>query len=160
MEVTLLPAHELAEELEPLYREYGTMLVAGDPVFAASLAQQNFDEELDHLHDKYGLPQGRLYLLKVDGQAAGCIGLRRLDDDYCEMKRMYLRPEYRGRGLGEMMARQLIADAREIGYRYLRLDTLPFLTHAEALYRRLGFYDIPSYYDCVVPGTIFMEKAL
>lgn len=160
MEVTLLPAYELANELEPLYEEYGAMLVAGDPVFAASLAQQHFDEELDHLHDKYDPPQGRLYLLKVDGKAAGCIGLRRIDDTYCEMKRMFLRPEYRGLGYGNMMARQLLADAKSAGYRYMRLDTLPFLESAQALYRKLGFYEIPSYYDCVVPGTIFMEKLL
>ena len=160
MELTLWPAYDRAEELRPLYEAYAAMLVAGDPVFAASLAQQHYDEELAHLGEKYAPPGGRIYLLTADGEAAGCVGLRRIDSDTGELKRLYVRPAFRGRALGRLLTERIIADARAAGYRRLRLDTLPFLTHAIALYRALGFYDIDCYYDCLVPGTIFMELSL
>lgn len=160
MDVKLRPAQDLPEELRPLYEEYAAMLVAGDPIFAESLRQQNYDVELNHLHDKYGLPTGRLYLLEADGKAAGCVGLRRIDDTYCELKRLYVRPGFRGHDFGRLLVQRVLDDAKAIGYRYIRLDTLPFLTHAKALYQDLGFYEVGAYYDCVVPGTIFMERAL
>ena len=82
------------------------------------------------------------------------------DETHAELKRLYVRPEFRGRNLGEQLVRRIMDDARGEGYAFLRLDTLPGLKSALKLYRRLGFYEVAPYYDCLVPGTIFMEIAL
>ena len=82
------------------------------------------------------------------------------DEEHAELKRLYVRPEFRGHNLGEQLVRRIMADAAEAGYHWLRLDTLPGLKTALALYRRMGFYEIPPYYDCLVPKTIFLEIAL
>ena len=156
----LLPAYDRIEELRPLYKEYAEMLLACYPAFAPSLTQQNYDEELSHLQDKYGLPRGRIYVLHVDGRVAGCVALKPFDDTRCELKRLYIRPAFRGARLGEWLVQRIIADAREIGYRALRLDTLPPLKTAIALYRELGFVEIAPYYDCLVPNTVFLELPL
>ena len=158
--VRLIPAFEKREELIPLYKEYADMLVKTDPVFTKSLEQQNYDEEIEHLEEKYGLPKGRIYLLYLDGSLAGCVGMKPSDETHAELKRLFVRPEFRGNNLGERMVRRIMDDAREEGYAFLRLDTLPGLKSALKLYRRLGFYEVEPYYNCLVPGTIFMEIAL
>ena len=158
--VSLIPAFDRRSELIPLYEEYGAMLLETDPVFARSLAQQNYDEEILHLEEKYAPPKGQIYLVFVDGELAGCVGMKPSDDSHAELKRLYVRPAFRGRNLGEMLTRRIMDDARKAGYRYLRLDTLPGLKSALKLYRRLGFREIDPYYDCLVPGTIFMEIEL
>lgn len=158
--ISLIPAFDRRNELIPLYEEYGAMLLETDPVFARSLAQQNYDEEILHLEEKYGPPKGQIYLVFVDGELAGCVGMKPSDDSHAELKRLYVRPAFRGRNLGETLTRRIMDDARKAGYRYLRLDTLPGLKSALKLYRRLGFREIDPYYDCLVPGTIFMEIEL
>ena len=158
--VSLIPAFDRRNELIPLYEEYGAMLLETDPVFARSLAQQNYDEEILHPEEKYGPPKGQIYLVFVDGELAGCVGMKPSDDSHAELKRLYVRPAFRGRNLGETLTRRIMDDARKAGYRYLRLDTLPGLKSALKLYRRLGFREIDPYYDCLVPGTIFMEIEL
>lgn len=158
--VSLIPAFGRRSELIPLYEEYGAMLLETDPVFARSLAQQNYDEEILHLEEKYAPPKGQIYLVFVDGELAGCVGMKPSDDSHAELKRLYVRPAFRGRNLGETLTRRIMDDARKAGYRYLRLDTLPGLKSALKLYRRLGFREIDPYYDCLVPGTIFMEIEL
>lgn len=158
--VSLIPAFDRRSELIPLYEEYGAMLLETDPVFARSLAQQNYDEEILHLEEKYAPPKGQIYLVFVDGELAGCVGMKPSDDSHAELKRLYVRPAFRGRNLGEMLTRRIMDDARKAGYRYLRLDTLPGLKSALKLYRRLGFREIDPYYYCLVPGTIFMEIEL
>lgn len=158
--VSLIPAFDRRSELIPLYEEYGAMLLETDPVFARSLAQQNYDEEILHLEEKYAPPKGQIYLVFVDGELAGCVGMKPSDDSHAELKRLYVRPAFRGRNLGETLTRRIMDDARKAGYRYLRLDTLPGLKSALKLYRRLGFREIDPYYDCLVPGTIFMEIEL
>ena len=158
--ISLIPAFDRRNELIPLYEEYAAMLLETDPVFARSLAQQNYDEEILHLEEKYAPPKGQIYLVFVDGELAGCVGMKPSDDSHAELKRLYVRPAFRGRNLGETLTRRIMDDARKAGYRYLRLDTLPGLKSALKLYRRLGFREIAPYYDCLVPGTIFMEIEL
>lgn len=147
-------------EIGELFREYTDMLVTGDPVFASYLALQRFDEELRHLEDKYGAPEGCLYLLRADGEAAGCGGMKKLDEGRCELKRMYIRPAFRGRGLGRAMAERIIADARAAGYREMLLDTLSFLQTARNLYRSLGFREIGRYNDSPMEGAVYLHLDL
>ncbi len=158
--ISLIPAFDRRNELIPLYEEYAAMLLETDPVFARSLAQQNYDEEILHLEEKYAPPKGQIYLVFVDGELAGCVGMKPSDDSHAELKRLYVRSAFRGRNLGETLTRRIMDDARKAGYRYLRLDTLPGLKSALKLYRRLGFRETDPYYDCLVPGTIFMEIEL
>lgn len=153
----LLYGYEYKEEIRALFTEYTNMLVENDSTFRQYLDIQNYDDEIEHLEHKYGLPDGRLYLLTVDGKAAGCGAIRKLDDDKCEMKRMYVRPEYRGNKYGELIMNKLIDDARETGYKHMLLDTLPFLKSAIAMYYKRGFYDIPCYNDSPMDTTIFMQ---
>lgn len=102
-----------------------------------------------------------MYLLEVDGAVAGCIALRGLTEGICELKRVYLRSAYRGQGLGDAMMEKMIADAREIGYRCMRLDTFPSLEAACHIYQKLGFYVIPPYYDTnPLENAIYLEKML
>ena len=156
-DVRLVSALEDRRALIPLYEEYARMLVETDPVFQRSLDQQNYDEEIAHLEEKYGLPRGRIYLVYVGNELAGCVGMKPFDDQHAELKRLYVRLAFRGRNLGERLVRQIMEDARAEGYRWLRLDTLPGLRTARKLYQRMGFREIDAYYDCLVPGTIFME---
>lgn len=157
---SFVSAFEHREELIPLYEEYSEVLLRANPGFGASLAQQNYGEEIAHLEDKYQPPCGCMYLIYYDGALAGCVGMKPLDEESAELKRLYLRPSFRGHNLGEQMLVRIMEDARTAGYKRLRLDTLPALRTALALYRRIGFYEIDPYYDCLIPGTIFMEIEL
>jgi len=124
------------------------------------LCFQGFDDELAALPGSYAPPRGRLYLAFDGDDAVGCIALRPLGDDVCEMKRLYLRPVTRGKGVGRTLALHVMDEARAIGYRTMRLDTLPMMREAHALYESLGFRKIPPYYDNPVPGAFFMERTL
>jgi len=124
------------------------------------LSFQGFDEELRGLPGEYAPPRGRL-LLAMDGdEAAGCVALRPLDADACEMKRLYVRRAWRGTGLGRLLATTVIGDARAIGYGRMRLDTLPVMGAAIGLYRGLGFRPIEPYRHNPVPGAMFLEMQL
>jgi putative acetyltransferase len=126
-----------------------------------SLCFQGFDKELAGLPGDYAPPKGRLFLAVEDDRLAGCIALRPLAGTACEMKRLYVRPEFRGRGLGKQLATIVIDTGRELGYEYMRLDTLPNkMDQALALYRRLGFKEIEPYYVNPVAGATFMELSL
>ena len=159
-DVTLIPAFDHPEEVGQLFQEYTDMLIAGDPGFRQYLDIQHYEDELQHLEHKYGPPEGRLYLAYCDGRLAGCIGLRKLDGERCEMKRLYTRPAFRGKGIGRLLVQRILHDARQIGYRYMLLDTLPFLETAIQMYRRLGFYEIPSYNDSPMDTSIYMKLDL
>jgi ribosomal protein S18 acetylase RimI-like enzyme len=125
-----------------------------------SLCFQGFDEELATLPGSYAPPQGRLEIARVDGNVAGCVGLRPLDGDRCEMKRLYVRPAFRGHGLGRRLAEFAIAEARTIGYQHMVLDTLESMTAARALYASFGFREIPAYYNNPLDGVIYAELLL
>jgi putative acetyltransferase len=126
-----------------------------------SLCFQNFDKELAELPSDYAPPDGRLLLAEYDGQLAGCIALHKLRDSICEMKRLYLRLQFRGKGLGRALADHIISEARQIGYKRMRLDTVePVMKDAVAMYRRIGFREIAPYCANPMPGAIYMELSL
>jgi putative acetyltransferase len=126
-----------------------------------SLCFQNFDQELATLPGDYAPPSGRLLLAECEGQLAGCVALHKLDADICEMKRLYLRPRFRGKGLGRLLADRIITEARQIGYQRMRLDTVePVMKDAVAMYRRIGFQDIAPYCTNPVAGALYMELQL
>ena len=126
-----------------------------------SLCFQNFDKELAALPGDYAPPEGRLLLAEYEGQLAGCVALHKLDPGICEMKRLYLRPQFRGKGLGRALADRIIAEARQIRYESMRLDTVePVMKDAVGMYRKLGFKDIAPYRTNPNPGTLYMELAL
>jgi putative acetyltransferase len=126
-----------------------------------SLCFQNFDKELEGLPGHYAPPTGRLLLAAYDGQLTGCVAMRALEPGTCEMKRLYLRPQFRGKGLGRTLADRIIAEARQIGYRRMRLDTVePVMKDAVAMYRKLGFSEIAPYRSNPIAGAMYMELEL
>ena len=148
---------ETPEEIEAarrLFREYEAWL-------GMDLCFQGFEEELRSLPGKYAKPDGRLFIATFDGGPAGCIAMRKLEDGICEMKRLYLRPEFRGVGLGNQLIEKLIDEAREVGYQKMRLDTHPpKMGKAVSLYESHGFRPISPYYHNPHEGVLFMEVGL
>lgn len=119
---------------------------------------QNFDQELAGLPGDYAAPHGRLLLAEFNGQLAGCGALHPLDSDICEMKRLYIRPQFRGKRVGKVLAECLITEAKGIGYKRMRLDTVaPVMANAVSLYRQLGFREIPAYRTNPIEGALYME---
>ena len=126
-----------------------------------SLCFQSFDQELAGLPGDYAPPDGRLLLATFDSQAAGCVALHKIQDDTCEMKRLYVRPQFRGKGLGKALAERIIHEARSIGYKKLRLDTVePVMRTAVAMYRQLGFREIGPYRSNPIEGALYFELEL
>jgi len=126
-----------------------------------SLCFQNFDQELASLPGDYAPPEGRLLLAEYEAQLAGCVALHELESGICEMKRLYLRPLFRGKGLGRALAERIIAEARQIGYRRMRLDTVePVMRDAVAMYLKLGFKEVAPYRLNPIAGAMYMELEL
>jgi ribosomal protein S18 acetylase RimI-like enzyme len=127
---------------------------------ALDLAFQEINAELDGLPGDYAPPRGVLLVAAGGDRYAGMIALRPFDTRICEMKRLFIRPEARGLGLARRLIDALLAEARRLGYAEIRLDTLPMMGAAQALYEAMGFVDMPAYYDTPIAGTRFMRKAL
>ena len=136
-----------------LFEEYAAWL-------DIDLSFQNFRDELAGLPGDYAPPDGRLLLAQSGSEAAGCVALRRFDECACEMKRMWVRPRFRGFALGRRLAERVIAEAGEVGYARMLLDSLPSLRSALSLYRSLGFREISPYRYNPEPGAVFMELDL
>lgn len=141
------------ENVRQLFREYVASL-------NVDLDFQNFDEELNTLPGCYAPPEGALLLAMDEKRAAGCVALRKLETGICEMKRLYVRPQYRGANLGKVLVEAIIAEAKKRNYSALRLDTLPSMARARVLYASLGFTEIPPYRFNPIEGTAFMELTL
>jgi ribosomal protein S18 acetylase RimI-like enzyme len=154
--MNFLQASSLVEidQARELFREYEVWL-------NLDLCFQNFEKELAELPGAYAPPTGRLLLAFADNKLAGCVALRKMTDEVCEMKRLFLRPEFHRKGLGRKLAQRIIDEARAIGYQRMRLDTLSEqMGSAIGLYRALGFKEIAPYYENPVPGALFMELTL
>lgn len=141
------------ETARMLFREYEKGL-------GIDLSFQDFEKELAELPGDYAPPGGRLLLARIEDRAAGCVALRPLKGDACEMKRLFARPGFRGRGLGRALVDRVIEEARSIGYRRMRLDTLPAMKKAIALYRTLGFRETAPYRTNPIAGALYLELEL
>ena len=156
MKIEIIPAYHKKEEIRTLFGEYTEQLAEGDAEFRDYLKIQHYEDELEHPEQKYGFPGGRLYMSLCDGNVAGCVALRKLDEQRCEMKRLYVRENYRGNGIGNLLTDKLIREAKKIGYRHLLLDTFPFLERAIGMYQARGFREIEKYNDSPMASTIYM----
>lgn len=151
IEIIQAETFEQIEQARTLFREY-------EAWFGLNLCFQNFDEEVANLPGKYAPPDGRLFLAFAEGEPAGCIALRKLEEKTCEMKRLFVREDFRGAGIGKILIEKLIAEAREIGYKKMRLDTFPpKMSKAVELYKSYGFYETKPYYYNPYGDTLFME---
>lgn len=153
-------AYDRLEEILELVTEYAAAILQHGADVQHCLSSQHLNDELQDMNGKYGPPYGRIYLALVDGEAAGCVALTQNDRVHCEIKRLYVRPQYRGRGISRALTDQVISDAREIGYQYMRLDTFPFMRSAIRLYETYGFQYIERYNDNPAQSAIFMQLKL
>ena len=136
-----------------LFREYADSL-------AFDLLFQDFEKELESLPGRYAVPEGCLLVAENQDGIVGCVAVRKIEGGVCEMKRLFIRPEYRGTGIGRKLAMEIIRTAIRLGYSRMRLDTTPSMNAATSLYRSLGFYDTAPYCYNPVPGAVYLELDL
>ncbi len=141
------------EHVKKLFIEYARSL-------HFDLHFQDFNNEISEFPGEYAAPEGCLFLAMLHDQPVGCVALRKLSERICEMKRLYVRPEYRGRKIGKKLAEMVVEKAKEIGYRWMRLDTISTMKEAIDIYRKLGFKRIEPYRHNPIDGAVFMELAL
>ena len=152
-----------AADMRELFEEYASWLMHYGISWSLqrSAEGQDLTRELTTLPGKYAAPSGRLLLARCNDAAAGCVGLRPREQGICEMKRLYVRPAFRGRNLGLKLAERIVAEGKAIGYSLMRLDTVPkVMPTADTLYRSLGFYQIPCYYGDPKSGVSYYELRL
>jgi carbonic anhydrase len=153
MRIVCAESNDDIAQARALFLEYAASL-------GFDLCFQDFKSELVELPGEYAPPDGRLLLAFDDSQPAGCVALRKIGDGVCEMKRLYVRPAFRGKGIGRALAVAILDAARQIGYRTMCLDTIASMTEAIALYRSLGFKETAPYCHNPIPGAKFMELML
>jgi putative acetyltransferase len=153
LEIIEANTDRLIAEAKGLFQEYAESL-------GFDLCFQNFEQELIDFPGQYSPPRGRLFLAVSENHPIGCVGLRDFGSDMCEMKRLYVRPDFRGQSAGRLLAQKVIDAAREIGYDCMRLDTIPFMKSANHLYRSLGFKEIQAYRPNPIAGALFLELTL
>ena len=153
IEIVEANTDDLIAKAKELFQEYAESL-------AFSLCFQNFDQELDDFPGQYSPPMGRLFLALSENQPIGCVGLRSFEKGVCEMKRLYVRSDFRGRKAGRLLAEATIKAGIVIGYEIMRLDTLPSMERANILYKSLGFRQIEPYRHNPIKGAIYMELNL
>jgi ribosomal protein S18 acetylase RimI-like enzyme len=141
------------DDIRDLFLEYARSL-------DFDLDFQNFKEEVFQLPGEYAPPSGCLFIAFYGNAPIGCVGLRKLEKNICEMKRLYVRPSYRAMGVGKGLADSIIQEARNMGYEHMRLDTVPSMKRARALYYALGFKKIQPYCYNPIEGAVFMEKKI
>jgi putative acetyltransferase len=145
--------NELITQAKRLFLEYAESL-------DFDLCFQNFNNELNDFPSQYSPPTGNLLLSFSENEAIGCVGIQCFEKDICEMKRLYVKPEYRGKGAGKELAVSAIKSGKALGYEYMRLDTLSSMETANQLYKSLGFIEIDPYRDNPIDGAIYMELNL
>lgn len=150
MPLIIKPAYREVAKVKQLFQEYTEFL-------GIDLQFQNYDEEFKTLPGEYDLPRGRLYIAEYDGRLAGCIAMHPYGESVCEMKRLYVRPEFRGKGIASALIKKIISDAGDLHCKALILDTMPFLKSSIALYRRLGFYEIEPYRYNPMEGALYFR---
>lgn len=178
--VEIIPANDRYEDVLSLMKEYVAWLMMNDDKMKEVLANQHLDDEVADFNSKYAPPDGRLYLALLDNEPVGCIALTNLSDQLsdndplataqaddndpnhfvCEGKRLFVRPQARGHQIGRLLMDRIIDDAREIGYRYMRLDSFPFMASAVKMYDHYGFYPIGNYCNNPSENAIFRELDL
>jgi len=153
IELLIAESREDLKEVKQLFLQY-------ERSTGVSLCFQGFQEELDHLSGKYREPEGVLLLLKIGRKACGCCALKPLEEKICELKRLFVLEEHRGRGLSKVLMERILSEARERGYEKIRLDTLDAMKPAIGLYRSVGFEEISAYIYNPLPGALYFEKVL
>lgn len=153
MEIVVASSGQQLEQVRSLFEEYWAS-------FGFTPCFQNFGEELAGLPGKYAAPSGRLAVATCHGEPAGCVALRRIDDARCELKRLFVRPKFRGAGIGRALLSWILAEARNAGYREAFGDTMPVMRDALALYERAGFEQVEPYAEDPTPGAIFIRLKL
>ena len=148
--VNSLKQIKIAKEL---FREYAESL-------EINLDFQDFEREFKELPGEYGPPSGRLFLAYYNTKPAGCVALKKMTNEICEMKRLFVRPEFRGKGIGKIFTKKIILEAKVIGYSKMRLDTISSMKAAVQIYRSFGFYETEPYYDNPVSDAIYFELEL
>lgn len=153
MKIDIKLAYDDLENVKLLFNEYTAML-------GVNLAFQGYDAEIKNLPGKYAMPSGRLYIAYCGNKAAGCIALRKFGEDGCEMKRLFVRPEYRHLKIGKKLVDKIITDAHELKYKHMVLDTLSNLHGAVALYKKSGFHEVEAYYENPLDNVLYFKLDL